>query len=108
MCGITGLIHLSGLSIDPSLLLGMNLAIKHRGSDSQGVFIDRDIGLSNRRLHIIGEKNEGHQPMHFKERYHFVFNGISYMPLSRNIDRKNSSEIFYSTHSSFDIFHLEF
>ena len=78
MCGITGLIHLSGLSIDPSLLLGMNLAIKHRGSDSQGVFIDRDIGLSNRRLHIIGEKNEGHQPMHFKERYHFVFNGTLY------------------------------
>jgi asparagine synthase (glutamine-hydrolysing) len=78
MCGITGLIHLSGLSIDPSLLLEMNLAIKHRGSDSQGVFIDRDIGLSNRRLHIIGEKNEGHQPMHFKERYHFVFNGTLY------------------------------
>jgi len=78
MCGITGLIHLSGLSIDPSLLLGMNLAIKHRGSDSQGVFIDGDIGLSNRRLHIIGEKNEGHQPMHFKERYHFVFNGTLY------------------------------
>lgn len=78
MCGITSLIHLSGLSIDPSLLLGMHQAIKHRGRDDQGVFIDRDIGLSNRRLRIIGEKNEGRQPMHFKERYHFVFNGTLY------------------------------
>ena len=91
MCGITGLIHLSALSIDPSLLLGMNLAIKHRGSDSQGVFIDRDIGLSNRRLHIIGEKNEGHQPMHFKERYHFVFNGTlyNYKALAEKLKAKN-------------------
>ena len=91
MCGITGLIHLSGLSIDPSLLLGMNLAIKHRGSDSQGVFIDGDIGLSNRRLHIIGEKNEGHQPMHFKERYHFVFNGTlyNYKALAEKLKAKN-------------------
>jgi asparagine synthase (glutamine-hydrolysing) len=91
MCGITGLIHLSGLSIDPSLLLEMNLAIKHRGSDSQGVFIDRDIGLSNRRLHIIGEKNEGHQPMHFKERYHFVFNGTlyNYKALAEKLKAKN-------------------
>ena len=91
MCGITGLIHLSSLSIDPSLLLGMNLAIKHRGSDSQGVFIDRDIGLSNRRLHIIGEKNEGHQPMHFKERYHFVFNGTlyNYKALAEKLKAKN-------------------
>ncbi len=91
MCGITGLIHLSGQSIDPSLLLGMNLAIKHRGSDDEGVFIDRDIGLSNRRLHIIGEKNEGHQPIHFKERYHFVFNGTlyNYKALAEKLKAKN-------------------
>jgi asparagine synthase (glutamine-hydrolysing) len=91
MCGITSLIHLSGLSIDPTLLLGMNLAIKHRGSDSQGVFIDHDIGLSNRRLHIIGEKNEGHQPMHYKERYHFVFNGTlyNYKALAEKLKAKN-------------------
>ena len=91
MCGITGLIHLSGQSIDPSLLLAMNLAIKHRGSDDEGVFIDRDIGLSNRRLHIIGEKNEGHQPMHFKERYHFVFNGTlyNYKALAEKLKAKN-------------------
>jgi asparagine synthase (glutamine-hydrolysing) len=91
MCGITGLIHLSGQSIDPSLLLGMNLAINHRGRDDQGVFVDRDIGLSNRRLRIIGEKNEGRQPMHFKERYHFVFNGTlyNYKALAEKLKAKN-------------------
>ena len=92
MCGITSLIHLSGLSIDPSLLLGMHQAIKHRGRDDQGVFIDRDIGLSNRRLRIIGEKNEGRQPIHFKERYHFVFNGTlyNYKALAEKLKAKKS------------------
>lgn len=91
MCGITSLIHLNGQPIEPSLLLGMNLAIKHRGADGQGIFIDRDIGLSNRRLHIIGEKNEGHQPLHLKERYHFVFNGTlyNYKILAEKLKAKN-------------------
>jgi asparagine synthetase B (glutamine-hydrolysing) len=58
MCGITGLFQLTGQPVDSTLLTGMHEAIKHRGRDDQGVFIDCDIGLSNRRLRIIGEKNE--------------------------------------------------
>jgi len=78
MCGITCLIHLSGQAVDPDLFLGMHTAIKHRGSDSHGLYTDHEIALSSQRLHIIGEKNEGQQPMHFKDRYHFVFNGTLY------------------------------
>jgi len=91
MCGITGLFQLNGQPVDSTLLTGMHEAIKHRGRDSQGIFIDHDAGISNHRLRIIGDKNEGHQPLHFKERYHFVFNGTlyNYKALSEKLKAKN-------------------
>lgn len=91
MCGITGLFQLNGQPVDSTLLTGMHEAIKHRGRDSQGIFIDHDAGISNHRLRIIGDKNEGHQPMHFMERYHFVFNGTiyNYKALSEKLKAQN-------------------
>jgi asparagine synthase (glutamine-hydrolysing) len=91
MCGITGLFQLNGQPVDPFLLTGMHEAIKHRGRDGQGIFIDHDAGISNHRLHIIGTENEGLQPMHLMERYHFVFNGtlFNYKALSEKLKAKN-------------------
>jgi asparagine synthase (glutamine-hydrolysing) len=91
MCGITGLFQLNGQPVDSTLLTGMHEAIKHRGRDSQGIFIDHDAGISNHRLRIIGDKNEGVQPLHYKERYHFVFNGTlyNYKGLAEKLKAKN-------------------
>jgi asparagine synthase (glutamine-hydrolysing) len=75
MCGITGLFRLNGQPIDPFLLKQMHQAIKHRGGDGEGIFIDRDVGIAHHRLRIIGGEQEGRQPMHADSRYHFVFNG---------------------------------
>jgi len=91
MCGITGLFQLNGQPIDPSLLTGMHEAIKHRGPDSQGIFIDHDAGISNHRLRMIGKEKEGIQPLHYKERYHFVFNGtlFNYKILAEKLKLEN-------------------
>ncbi len=91
MCGITGLFQLNGQPVDPSLLTGMHEAVKHRGFDSQGIFIDHDMGISNHRLRIIGEENEGIQPLHYKERYHFVFNGtlFNFKILAQKLEAEN-------------------
>jgi asparagine synthase (glutamine-hydrolysing) len=91
MCGITGLFQLNGQPVDSTLLTGMHEAIKHRGRDSQGIFIDHDAGISNHRLRIIGDKNEGVQPLHYKERYNFVFNCTlyNYKGLAEKLKAKN-------------------
>jgi asparagine synthase (glutamine-hydrolysing) len=47
MCGITGVIDLSGRAIDPTILKSMNDAIRHRGPDDEGyVLLHRTSGRS--------------------------------------------------------------
>lgn len=42
MCGIAGLIDLSGKAIDPEILKSMSDVIRHRGPDDEGyVLIDQ-------------------------------------------------------------------
>ena len=98
MCGITGLFQLNGQPVDSSLLKGMHKAVKHRGRDSQGIFIDHDLGISNHRLRIIGKENEGVQPLHYEGRYHFVFNGtlFNYKILAEKLESANVSVNHFS------------
>src|SRR5947207_1779109 len=84
MCGISA-------SFDPSLrwsageleshALRMAAALRHRGPDDQGVWVDPDAGiaLSHRRLAILDLSAEGHQPMFSADgRFVIVFNGEIY------------------------------
>ena len=63
MCGIAGYF---GDGVAPAdavpLLSGMADALAHRGPDDSGIYTDRDIGLTHRRLSIVGLA-DGHQPM---------------------------------------------
>ena len=56
MCGIVGLVRSDGKSVDEALLARMNDAIRHRGPDEDGFYVDGSVGLAMRRLAIIDLK----------------------------------------------------
>ena len=63
MCGIAGLVDLSGRrSASPSVLRAMADAIRHRGPDDEGYFLADGIGVASRRLSIVGLA-DGRQPI---------------------------------------------
>ncbi len=79
MCGINGILGLSDKKNAEQKVIAMNTAMKHRGPDDQGFFIDKKIALGHRRLSIIDLSAAGHQPMHsFDGRYLIVYNGELY------------------------------
>src|SRR5437868_3692488 len=56
MCGICGMVG------DTSRLAAMSATLVHRGPDSDGSFVDGDVGLAARRLSII-DLETGDQPI---------------------------------------------
>lgn len=74
MCGIAGFIDKTK---DAQVLEKMTCAIRHRGPDDYGVFLENGVALGHRRLSIIDLSKTGHQPMHF-ENLVIVFNGEIY------------------------------
>ncbi len=79
MCGICGYINLEKRPIETSILKKMNDTLSHRGPDDEGVWINENIGLAQRRLSILDLSPLGHQPM-FNENKNLaiVFNGEIY------------------------------
>jgi asparagine synthase (glutamine-hydrolysing) len=84
MCGITGFFALSPSYSEENLQTltkVMTDAIRHRGPDDSGVWVDptRGIALGFRRLAILDLSPSGHQPMLSPEgRFVIVFNGEIY------------------------------
>lgn len=78
MCGIWGIFDRSGDAIDQAALERMNTALKHRGPDGEGYFVDAGIGLGHRRLSII-DLDGGAQPMANGDgTLQIIFNGEIY------------------------------
>src|SRR5499427_6053013 len=78
MCGITGIVRSDGAQVDRDLLARMNEAIRHRGPDEDGFYVDDGVGLAMRRLAIIDLKS-GQQPIHNADRTAWiVYNGEIY------------------------------
>ncbi len=75
MCGITGCFGL----YNKQLIEDMSDAIKHRGPDEEGYYLDdiKKIMLSHRRLSIIDLSEKGHQPMLYKGKI-IIYNGEVY------------------------------
>jgi asparagine synthase (glutamine-hydrolysing) len=79
MCGFFGILgfkNFNSADIEKSLF-----AIKHRGPDDSGIWIDQNdkICLSHTRLSIVDLSPLGHQPMVSKnKRYVIIFNGEIY------------------------------
>ncbi|HZZ82366.1 MAG TPA: asparagine synthase (glutamine-hydrolyzing), partial [Gemmataceae bacterium] len=76
MCGIAGIIDLSGSRPVPNgILQRMADAIVHRGPDEDGYLEEPGVGLANRRLSIVGLA-DGKQPIWNEDRSVVtVFNG---------------------------------
>lgn len=74
MCGITGIFGVG----DKKLIKKMTDVIVHRGPDSDGFYVDKNISLGMRRLSII-DLSTGDQPIfNEKEDKLIVFNGEIY------------------------------
>ena len=76
MCGIAGLVDLSGSqSVPAGVVQRMTQAILHRGPDEEGYFQRAGVALGSRRLSIVGLA-DGQQPVYNEERtVAAVFNG---------------------------------
>src|SRR5450759_4715619 len=63
MCGFAGVLGTGAVQAEQ--LRKMACAVRHRGPDDDGVWVDADagIGLAHARLSIIDLSAAGHQPM---------------------------------------------
>jgi len=63
MCGIAGILNFSSdHAVDETRLRRMRDALRHRGPDGEGLFIEGPVGLGHRRLAIV-DLASGGQPM---------------------------------------------
>ena len=85
MCGIAGIVSLEGLDGLASAVERMSDALRHRGPDASGVWLDSGAGvaLGHRRLSILDLSPAGAQPMVSRcGRYVLTFNGEIYNHLA--------------------------
>jgi asparagine synthase (glutamine-hydrolysing) len=78
MCGINLIVALKS-DLDLKLKISeMNELIIHRGPDSQGSLVYRNVGMGHRRLSIIDLSSQGTQPITWGEDYVITYNGEIY------------------------------
>lgn len=105
MCGIAGIVRTDTKAIDDGLLSRMCDAIKHRGPDDDGFYINGSVGLGMRRLSIIDLKS-GQQPIHNQDRTAWiVFNGeiYNYRELREKLEKLGHT--FYTNSDTEAIIH---
>ena len=106
MCGIIGVISRKSLKV--SSIKKMNDAINHRGPDSEGFFFAGDVindihlekidtvtsknlnvAFGHKRLSIVDLSKQGHQPMHYMDRYWITYNGeiYNYIELKKELKK---------------------
>ncbi|HEV8370374.1 MAG TPA: asparagine synthase (glutamine-hydrolyzing) [Pyrinomonadaceae bacterium] len=105
MCGIVGLVRSDGKAVDQGLLTRMNQAIRHRGPDDDGFYVNGSVGLAMRRLAIIDLKS-GQQPIHNQDRTAWiVFNGEIYNYLELREKLEKLGHTFYTNSDTEAIVH---
>jgi len=105
MCGIVGLVRNNGKAIDEQLLSRMCDAIRHRGPDDDGFYVNGPVGLGMRRLAIIDLKS-GKQPIHNQDRSSWiVFNGEIYNYLELREKLEKLGHTFYTNSDTEAIVH---
>ena len=93
MCGINGFYSLSSF-ISDDVISKMNLAISHRGPDSNGFWSDKESGIffGHSRLSIIDLSAAGNQPMKSNSgRFILTYNGEIYNHLEIRKELEESS-----------------
>ncbi len=90
MCGIVGFVGSLRSTADSGVLGRMNDALRHRGPDGEGSYLDDDIGLAMRRLAIIDVAG-GNQPIFNEDRsVCVVLNGeiYNFQDLRADLERR--------------------
>jgi asparagine synthase (glutamine-hydrolysing) len=90
MCGIAGILNLTGEPVDPRLPRRMIERLRHRGPDGVGCYVDGVVGLAHARLSII-DLAGGHQPMSNEDGTLWItFNGeiFNYLELREALIRR--------------------
>lgn len=101
MCGIAGIYGKS----DGVLVKKMCDAMRHRGPDDDGYFIDSNVSLGNRRLSIIDVAG-GRQPIHNEDgTVNVVYNGEIYNYLVLKKDLESRGHRFYTASDTEVIVH---
>ncbi|HUQ32939.1 MAG TPA: asparagine synthase (glutamine-hydrolyzing) [Pyrinomonadaceae bacterium] len=96
MCGIAGIVNGNGRAVDAEVLGRMCEAIRHRGPDGDGTYLNSSVGLTMRRLAIIDIKG-GQQPIHNADRTAWiVFNGEIYNYLELREKLEKLGHTFYT------------
>src|SRR6185436_2443433 len=105
MCGITGFVRNDGKPVDEALLARMNEAIRHRGPDEDGFYVNGPVGMAMRRLAIIDLKG-GQQPIHNQDRTAWiVFNGEIYNYLELREKLEKLGHTFYTNSDTEAVIH---
>jgi asparagine synthase (glutamine-hydrolysing) len=101
MCGIAGILHFDGEPASPVLLRRMAEAMRHRGPDGEGLYIDGCLGFAHRRLAIIDLSPAGHQPMSTRDgRYTITYNGEVYNFQTLRLELEACGHSFHSNTDS--------
>ena len=78
MCGIAGILNREE-PVTEEQIRRMTDSMSHRGPDSEGFFLDRELAFGHRRLSIIDLSEAANQPFEDASgRYVIVFNGEIY------------------------------
>ena len=88
MCGLAGIVDLTGGSVSQPVLERMGAVLHHRGPDDAGVYTDANVGFCHKRLAII-DLASGHQPMTFDD-LTIAYNGelYNYLELRAGLQAK--------------------
>lgn len=93
MCGISGIINHNNRFVKEQDIRLMMQAIKHRGPDDEGLYIDKNVGLGFVRLSILDLSESGHQPMFSHDgKLVIIFNGEVYNYIEIREELKNDFE----------------
>jgi asparagine synthase (glutamine-hydrolysing) len=88
MCGISGVVNLTGNRVDHDLVERMTRMQARRGPNDEGTWFDSFVGLGHRRLSILDLTSAGHQPMISPNgRFVLTFNGeiYNYIELAKEL-----------------------
>lgn len=111
MCGIAGFLDKTfrnPMETHHSTAGRMGDAIRHRGPDDAGTWVDTSAGiaLAHRRLSILELSPAGHQPMlSGSGRYVIVFNGeiYNFQELRKELEKSNNAPLHFRGHSDTEV-----
>jgi asparagine synthase (glutamine-hydrolysing) len=105
VCGIVGIVRADDSDVDQAVLRRMCEAIRHRGPDDEGFYLNGPAGLGLRRLAIIDLKS-GQQPIHNQDRTAWiVFNGEIYNYRELRARLEKLGHTFYTNSDTEAIIH---